>query len=233
LFRGNPRLRRAVNFALDRPEILRQGGYLRGRRTDQLLPPLMPGAADENIYPIRGPDLGTARRLADRHLRGRQAVLYVANEPGALRRADIISSNLAAIGLTVQTQSFPRDELIARAATRGEPFDLILTGSHAAYPDPADIVSRLLDGRSIRARDNFNLSYFDVPAVNRALERAASLGVPRRYETIGRLETEILRRYAPVAPLFHPYNYVLVSERVRCFSSGVALGADYGSFCLN
>lgn len=233
LFRGNPALRRAVNFALDRAEILRQGGYLRGRRTDQLLPPSMPGFVEQNIYPLRGPNLRVARRLADGHLRGRRAVLYVANEPGALRRADVVRSNLAAVGLTVETQAFPRAELTARAATRGEPFDLLLTGSHPAYPDPADIVSRLLDGRHLRARDNFNLSYFDVPEVNRKLQRADALGVPARYEAYGRLETEILRRYAPVAPLFHPYNYVLVSERVGCFSSSIALGADYGSFCLN
>jgi ABC-type transport system substrate-binding protein len=233
LFRANPRLRRAVNFALDRGEIVGQGGFLRGTPADQLLPPGMPGFADENIYPLRRPDLRRARALAEGHLRAGRAVLYVANEPVALRRADVIRSNLAAIGLTVEIRGFTRAELATRAATRGEPFDLVLTGWHAFYPDPVDIVFRLLDGRHVRARDNFNLSYFDVSAVNRTLDRADRLPLSRRYAAFARLEAEIVGRYAPVAPVFHPFNYVLVSERVGCFSSRAAVGADYGSFCLN
>jgi ABC-type oligopeptide transport system substrate-binding subunit len=153
LFRANPALRRAVNFALDRSEIVRQGGFLRGTPTNQLLPPGMPGSAAEKIYPLRRPDLRRARALAAGHLRDGRAVLYVGNEPVALRRADVIRSNLAALGLTVEIRGFARAELATRAATRGEPFDLVLTAWHAFYSDPVDIVSRLLDGRHVRARD--------------------------------------------------------------------------------
>ena len=46
LFRNNPALRRAVNFALDRKALQAiGGGPLAGRVTDQYMPPLVPGFA--------------------------------------------------------------------------------------------------------------------------------------------------------------------------------------------
>lgn len=228
LFRDNPRLRRAVNLALDRAEILRQGGFLRGKRTDQLLPPGMPGFVPRNIYPLGAPDLARARRIAAGHLRAGQAVLYVGDEPAALRRAEVIRSNLGHIGLAVTIRAFPRPIMAARAARRGEPFDLVLTGWHAHYPDPAEFLVSLLDGR-IRPRDNLNLSYFK--GATARIEAANRFGAPQRYGALGRLEVDIMRRHAPVASLFHPFSYSLVSERVGCFAH-TPFGVDYGSFCL-
>jgi peptide/nickel transport system substrate-binding protein len=228
LFRDNARLRRAVNLALDRPEILRQGGFLRGRRTDQLLPPSVPGFAQRSVYPLGAPRLDEARRLAAGNLRGGQAILYTADDPPSLRRADVIRFNLGRIGLTVEIRAFPRPIMAARAARRGEPFDLVLTGWHAHYPDPAEFLVWLLDGE-LRPQDNVNLSYFQ--GASRAIRAAHRLEAPTRYEALGRLEAEIMREHAPVAALFHPYSYYLLSRRVGCLVL-TAHGPEYGSLCL-
>ncbi len=64
LFRDNPRLRQAVNFAIDRSAFQRvAGGRFSSRLTDQYLPPGMPGFRDARIYPLDGPDLRRAGRL--------------------------------------------------------------------------------------------------------------------------------------------------------------------------
>ena len=77
LFRDNPQLRRAVNFAIDRAALRRAGGgRLESRLTDQYLPPTMTGFRDEDIYPLDKPDLDRARELADGHTRSGKAVLY-------------------------------------------------------------------------------------------------------------------------------------------------------------
>ncbi len=237
LFHNNPRLRRAVNFALARGEIMRQGRFLRGRPTDRLLPARLSGAANEHVYPVGAPKVGAAQKLATGHLGTGTAVLYVADEPVALRRADVIQAELARIGLKVKIKSFPRPVLAAKVATRGEPFDLVLTGWLAQYTDPEDFLVRLLDGRTLRPKDNFNLSYFDVEKANRAIESAARLPAPQRYRAFAKVETSILRTYAPVAPLFTPYDYLFLSARVGCYSAkqGAALKGgfpDWGSFCL-
>ena len=77
LFRDNPRLRKAVNFALDRRALVLVGGPLVSRATDQYLPPILPGFRDADVYPLERPDLERAKELAQGSLRGGKAVLYV------------------------------------------------------------------------------------------------------------------------------------------------------------
>jgi peptide/nickel transport system substrate-binding protein len=228
LFRANPRLRRAVNLALDRAEILRQAGMPHGRRTDRLLPAGMPGFARGHLYPVGKPDLVAAKRLAAGNLRNGHAVLYAADEPIALRRAGVIRQNLAQMGLDVEVKAFPRPVLVSLAAQRGAPFDLIETGWHAHYADPSEFLVSLLAG-PLAPRDNLNLSYFT--AADEVIRSAHRSPAPERYRRLGLVELDVMRRFAPVAPLFHPFNYALVSSRVGCFSTA-ALAVDYGSFCL-
>ena len=71
LFRNNPRLRKAVNFALDRQAIQDiGGGPLSGVTTDQYLPSAVPGFSDAHVYPLDDPDLEKAKALASGNLRG-------------------------------------------------------------------------------------------------------------------------------------------------------------------
>ena len=82
------RMRRAVNFALDRRALARACPAAAvpapGRPTDQFIPPGLPGFRDAAIYPLGGPDVERARRLAGD--RRRRAVLYTCSRP-RLRRA--------------------------------------------------------------------------------------------------------------------------------------------------
>jgi peptide/nickel transport system substrate-binding protein len=238
LFHGNPRLRRAVALALDRRQIIGQGGFLAAAPTGRLVPPRLPGATRLPAYPQGNRDVAAARKLAAGSLRDRNAVLWAASDPVAVRRADAIQEELARIGLSVQIQTLPRPLLAQRLATRGAGFDLALTGWVSLYDDPADFLVRLLDGRSLAPTNNFNVAYFDDPRVNAALASAQRLRVPQRYRALGRLETTILRDDAPVVPLFNQYNFLFLSTRVGCYATGngAALGAglaDWGSFCVN
>ena len=76
---SSTRMRRAVNYAIDRRALARQGSPVSGPgafttiATDQYLPSTMPGFERTSIYPLGG-DIRTARRLAGR--RRRTAVIY-------------------------------------------------------------------------------------------------------------------------------------------------------------
>ena len=89
LFRNNPALRRAVNFALDRQALQAiGGGPLAGRLTDQYIPPLVPGFRDGDVYPLERADQERARELARGNLRGGKAVFYTGDfAPPPRRRA--------------------------------------------------------------------------------------------------------------------------------------------------
>jgi hypothetical protein len=84
----DPRLRRAVGFALDRNALVAQrradGPSL---PTDQYLPPGLPGFRDASTYPLGG-DLERARRLAGRHRR--HVTLITANDAPFPQRAQIV-----------------------------------------------------------------------------------------------------------------------------------------------
>src|SRR5439155_1237581 len=67
LFKGNLALRKAVNYAIDRRALVAQGGFLAGKRSDQILPPLMAGYKDADIYPLKGPNFSFAKKLASGH----------------------------------------------------------------------------------------------------------------------------------------------------------------------
>ena len=54
LFKDNPQLAKAVNWAVDRQAFSAQGGYLFGKRTGQILPPGMLGYKPQGIYPLQG-----------------------------------------------------------------------------------------------------------------------------------------------------------------------------------
>ncbi len=68
----NVNVRKAANFAIDRPAMLRQRGAFAGKRTDQILPPGMAGFRDSKTYPIPTPT--PAKAKAARRRQGRQGL---------------------------------------------------------------------------------------------------------------------------------------------------------------
>src|SRR5215210_2962382 len=122
LFRDNAELRRAINFALDRPALARAFGIRGARPTDQYLPPGFPGYRDADLYPVAGPDLVTARRLAHGHLRGGKVVYLACPGSDCRDRALIVARDLARIGLQVEIRAGYGQ--YALAGVRGTGFDI-------------------------------------------------------------------------------------------------------------
>jgi peptide/nickel transport system substrate-binding protein len=236
LFRGNVALRRAVNFALDRPALARLEGPPAAIPTDQILPPSVPGFHDAKIYPVRGPDLRTARRLARGHLHGRRGVLYTANNPISLKRAEIVQRDLETIGIHVDVRSFGTDVLRARLSIRHEPFDLAIIAWRQDWPDPWEFLVPLLHGRSAptfpKLSFGFNYGRFNVAGYNRRMNVAAQESGQTRYRSFAALEREILQKQAPLAPLYYLRTYIFVSKRVGCVTFNTAFGMDYAAMCV-
>jgi peptide/nickel transport system substrate-binding protein len=241
LFKNNAPLRRAVNFALDRSEIVQQAGYVQaGRPTDQLLPPSMPGFRNVDLYPLDKPDLESARRLASGHLRGAHAILYVSDVSPADRRARIIQSNLAEIGLQVEVKVITLNVLLYRLSQPNEPYDLVYTGWSQDYPDPTDFLVPILHSRSIpkgspatlaEASFDHNYSRLADRVLDRRLNAAASLSDNKRLRAFSNIEIDTLRTTAPIAPLFNPTEFLFFSDRVGCVTYSPVFGIDLAALC--
>jgi peptide/nickel transport system substrate-binding protein len=229
LFCKNPKLRQAVNFAVDREALLRERGRLSGSLTDQYLTPVMFGFRNERIYPLKGPDLRRARALARGRTRGGKAVLYTEASALDAAQAQILQRNLGAIDLEVEIKDFPRPVLNEKLRTPGEPFDIGRV-VWIASPDPS-FLNSLFDGRTIGQADNANWSYFNSPKYNRLLEAASRLPAgPERYRTYSQLDVDIARNAAPAIAYAYGNAQTLVSSRTGCVVVNPIL--DLAAVCL-
>jgi ABC-type transport system substrate-binding protein len=101
--------------------------------TDQYLQPVIPGFRDTRVYPLTT-DLAQARRLA--RGRGGHAVLYACGAPACREVAQLIQTEFAPIGTSVEIKTMSGYELFNRTGIRGEPFDMALDVWYPVYPDP-------------------------------------------------------------------------------------------------
>ena len=213
LFKDNLKLRRAVNFAIDRSALRRAGaGRFESQLTDQYLPPPMPGFNDVRIYPLAGPDLRRARALARGNTRGGKAVLYTVDSPTLLAFAQSIKQNLAKIGLEVQIKGLPVQAYFGRLGAQG-PYDIGFMPWIPDYGDPYAALNIRFDGRFIGST---NWGRFNSPEYNRLLRRAALLEGAKRYRTYGQLDVRLARDAAPMVAVDVLNDPTLVSKRIGC-----------------
>ena len=233
VFKDNVALRKAVNQAIDRRALLAQNGYLAGKRTDQILPPGMAGFRDVDLYPLKQPNTQAAKKLAQGRTGDGHVVLYESNRGAGPLRAQIIEYNLKQIGLTVDTKLLSRAVQVEKEGTRGDSFDITDEAWSADYADPYDFINVLLDGRTIHASNNSNISYFDDPKFNKQMTQASLLSGAARYKAYGNLDVAIMQQGVPWAPRSNGNNRILVSKRVGCFSYSSVYTVDLAALCLN
>ena len=227
---GNVRLKKAVNFAIDRQAVLSQGGAYAGVTNDQYMPPTMRGFRNLPIYPRR-PNLNQARSLASGQTRGGDGVFYCSNRAPSPARCQVVQANLRNIGLNMDIRLFPRATQFELAGRKGEPFDMTLEGWHMDYFDPYDFIF-LVDGSTIRPANNVNFSYFNSPAFNRKITRAKTLVGTERYRAFSNLDHDLVRNGAPLATYASPNDRHYVSARTGCYHYHPVFTWDYAALCL-
>jgi YVTN family beta-propeller protein len=218
------RMRRAVNLVLDRRRLAALGSEyhpLPDSPTDHYLPPGIPGYRDQHVYPL-SPDIAAARRLADG--RGRTAVLYTCNTTPCPEQAQIVKTDLAAIGLRVQIHTFDSATLFTRETAPNPGFDLASQGWAPDYIDPSAMLNALL------ADPAYGPPLRD-PAAQRQLAAAAQLTGPRRYLVYGRLDLRLAAQAAPLAAFGNISDDDFFSARIGCQVYGV-YGTDLAALCL-
>lgn len=230
LFKDNPQLRRAVNYALDRPALVRLFGPDGATPADEYLPPGFPGYERRHVYPVNGPDLATARRLAAGHLRGGHAVFLTCGTQDCGERAIVAADALKRIGLKVRIDTSPGQ--LTLTGVRGTAFDIADVITRPDYGDPYGLLDKLLDGRVIRAVGNTNISYFASRQITTAIDAAQRLSGLARDRAYGRLGIDVARTDAPLAAYAVLNARVFVAPRVGCITYQPVYGLDLAGTCL-
>jgi peptide/nickel transport system substrate-binding protein len=191
------------------------------------------------------PDYKKANAILKRaHAHCGTVTVYAVRVRG-VQGAKVLKQDWAHIGcdVTIRRIDDP-DAFMTRIGHRGEPFDAaVFTGMGwlMDYLDPSDFFNILFDGRTIRAENNSNLSYFNVPEVNRRITRADQLRGPSRLRAYERLDRLITVSYAPWVAVGTYANYVtLLSKRVDgyfaqpfCGNPSIGVAADLAALRLS
>jgi Protein kinase domain/Bacterial extracellular solute-binding proteins, family 5 Middle len=217
------RMRQAVEYAVDRPAMAH--AFWDRASSERIVQ--LPGFGRGDVYPLSGPGLRTARRLAGPVRR--RAVLLIPGDLGPSAAAGVLRSNLARIGIAVRIVHIGgSDQPTVLAAFRNA--DMIIGTSlqcGACERDPAEFVERALEHGLWGSR--LPPGPWSAAPFRAELARAAPLVGRVRLEAYRRLDDE-LARLAPVVV----YGSFLYPEyfgaRVGCkrfppFQQGVDLGA--------
>jgi ABC-type oligopeptide transport system substrate-binding subunit len=212
--RGQAPLRKAINYALDRPELVRKHGYLAARRTDRFLPAVLSNS--RRLYPIDGPDPLTAREWRDKaKYRPQTLTLYTANFPFNIAVARLFATNLKQLDIEVVVKTFDFVTLAGKLNTPGEPWDVTWLPWGFSYADPAGSILPLLRGTRYEAQ---------IDAVNR-------MTGPARAKAWAELETELMRDDPPVAVYADANAVILLSRSLGCFNPLPLYPLDLGATC--
>jgi len=222
-------MRKAANFAVDRPALVRVRGFLAGKRSQQLLPPGIDGYKPIGTYPVKGANYPKAKSMASAAGGCKDVTLYSGNTAVGQNLAQVFKYNLSQMGCNVNVKLFQGFQIYIAAGTKGEPFDAVFAGWFADYADPYDFIDILLNGQNIHEANNNNLAYFSNPKVEAQMKAANALTGDKRGAAYAALDKSITNNYAPWAAYENRNTREFVSAR----TGGYLFQAAHGQANLN
>lgn len=201
------RVREAINRAIDRQEILDRALHGFGAPAFGFYTPAVSWAYNGNAH-VPAHDPARARALLA--AAGRPALdleLLVPSASPMPEIAEVLTSQLAAVGISVRPVFLPLGQLVERASVRHE-FDLALLGGSQG-PDPENLNTRF------GPRGPLQYMGYTSPRLAAALaEGARSADLTERARAYFRAQ-EILAQDLPVAPLVEGVRLIIFHRRVR------------------
>lgn len=230
---GSAAVRKAVNYAIDRPALLRVRGFLGGKRTTEILPQSLAGGVyNQHLYPIAGAQSAKAKSLAGGKCGS--VNLWYATGPVGTPQQGILKYNLEQMGCNVTTKAFVGYAIYTAAGVKGADMDAMFAGWYQDYADGYDFFHILLDGRTIQASNNNNLAYFNNATVNKKIDAANALTGPARSRAWGNLDIYTMSHFAPWAPIDNRNVRDFVSPKTKGYLFNPAWGSpDLGTLYLS
>jgi peptide/nickel transport system substrate-binding protein len=228
------RVRRAVNYALDRRQFVRLFGG-RGVPTENVVPPVYPWYAKHTLYPY---DLKKAKELIRQaKAEGASVTVYGLTAPFAIQAVLYLQRQLKAIGLKPR----PTPELLdpsvywSTVGSRSTRAQIGYAYWIQSYPNPLEEFDPLFNGLHLGSLDNQNYSFANMPQVNQKIDLLAAEpeltpDVDARWAALDRQVMQL----ALIAPVVN-HSYVDIFGRdvdMSCYVTHVLYQLDYGRLCL-
>jgi peptide/nickel transport system substrate-binding protein len=210
IFAGNPALRRAVNWAINRRDY---SPALQGQPWTHLLSPLTPGLSARHPYAPTA-NLAKARKLAAGHFRdGHVVVAYRSSGTVNPTQAQLLRRDLINLGFDpakIEMKGFSGAQIYDQLGVRGlSGIDLFVPLGSCNDISRSDPIAQLR--QYVTA-----VGAYGVPSAKyqAKLDAAARLSGAARLRAARKLDIEIAQNLAPIAPLRTYNNRFLFSNRV-------------------
>jgi peptide/nickel transport system substrate-binding protein len=181
----NVHCRRAVQYAYDRTGYQRAyGGATGGDIATNLMPPVIPGAEQFDLYPSAG-NTGDLAKAKDELTQCGQpngfttGISYRSERPKEKATAEALQQSLARVGINLEIKPYPLVDYLKLYAgkpdfAKANNLGLMVYGWGADWPDGFGFLSQIVDSRVIRATGgNSNLSVRD-PEVDTLVDKAVT-----------------------------------------------------------
>lgn len=221
----DPRIRQALNFAVDQSSVAKVLGGL-AVPAHGMLPPGLAGR-DGGLapYPL---DRSRARSLlASAGYRDGFDVEYATvPDDTAAKVAALLQRDLAAVGIRVRITQMSWPVYLAATARRDGPA-LAMASWLADYPDPSNFIDLRFHSRMISEAESANDSFYASAEVDRAIDEARRALDPDARAALYRRIERLLHDDAPWIWGYHPETVAIVQPYVKGFAlhplSGVTL----------
>jgi peptide/nickel transport system substrate-binding protein len=225
----NVNLRKAVNWAIDRPAQVRLLGAYAGQRTSQILVPGIPGYKAFNVYAFKGADVAKAKSVGGAAIDSAPTLNVVHTTSSySTNRAQVAEYNLKQVGFKINDVPTPATNYYQVIQTKGTTYNFVTNGGWCAdYFDPFDYLNVLFDGRKIQAANNNNYAYFNNTSFDAGLDKASSLTGSARAAAYQKLDQDLMTKYAPVVPYLVSTNRYFVSARTKNWIYSTYFGSPY------
>jgi ABC-type transport system substrate-binding protein len=211
----NPKVRQAVNMAINKDRVVRLINN-RGVPATQALPPAMPGYNPDNKGYAYDPE-GAKKLLAEAGASTISTEIYAMNVDPNPRIAQAIQQDLAAVGITAEIRSLAQAEVIAAGGVGNAP--MIWSGGMAwiaDFPDPANFYYGIL-GCAGAVEGGWNWSKYCNKDLDARAEKADALvkadQTPARIAEWKAIFDDVLKD-APWAPIFNEKRFTYHSARL-------------------
>ena len=203
------RVRQALEYAIDRASIVTAvGGELAAKPATTLIAPGIPGQRDFDLYPAGDSgDVDKAKQLLAEagYADGLTLELWVANTDEA--QAQAVQQGLAKAGITVNINSLDITTLYGDAMGGNPDYDLFLSWWIPDYPSALGTLQLMFDSSMIDG--GYNLSRYDNPDVDTAIQAAIAEPDPAAARSAWSPLDQRVMQDAPVVPLYYARNSFL------------------------
>jgi ABC-type transport system substrate-binding protein len=226
---NNVNLRKAVEYAIDRPAQVRLLGAYAGKRTDQILVPGIPGYKPFNVYPLAGANVAKAKQVGGSAIASAATINFVHTTSSySTNRAQVAEYNLKQVGFKVNDVPTPSTSFYQVVGVKNSTYDMTSNGGWCAdYFDPYDYLNVLFDGRNIQPANNVGYTYFNNAQFNAGLDHAASLSGAARAKAYAALDQQLMVKYAPAVPYLISTNRYFSASRVHNWIYSSYFGLPY------